>query len=296
MTNYKIYKATNKLTNKVYIGQTIKTLEERKSAHIARMTFGSNYYFHNALRKYGTDNFEWEILHENIQTKEEADEIEIEEIIKFKATDKNNGYNLATGGGGGDTFVNNPRKEEIREHLRKINTGKKMSKEAIEKRIKTIKDNGTFAGSNNPMFGKKLTQEHRDKISSSSKHISPKTNGKTLEDVYGVEKANDIKNKISVGNKGRVFTKEHRDKIGEFNRGKKLSNETKEKISKSNKGKLPHNTRLTAEIVKSLRKDIFPSKPESKSWRLFYVELSKIYNISPSVLLKIRYKTLWKNI
>ena len=54
-----IYKATNKINGKVYIGQTINSLEHRKSGHEreARYQKETSVYFHNALLKYGFYNF-----------------------------------------------------------------------------------------------------------------------------------------------------------------------------------------------------------------------------------------------
>ena len=52
-----IYKATNLVNGKIYIGQTINTLEYRKNQHFreARCEKRKNIYFHNALNKYGED-------------------------------------------------------------------------------------------------------------------------------------------------------------------------------------------------------------------------------------------------
>ena len=94
-----IYKATNKITNKSYIGQTIKKLDQRKSEHKHRAFFeNSNTKFYNAIKKYGWYNFTWEILEEsNEWSKEELDEKEIYYIQLYDTI--NNGYNILIGGG-----------------------------------------------------------------------------------------------------------------------------------------------------------------------------------------------------
>ena len=56
-----IYKATNLINKKVYIGQTVKTLKERIYKHLCE---GKCPHFYRALKKYGKDNFEWEIIKE----------------------------------------------------------------------------------------------------------------------------------------------------------------------------------------------------------------------------------------
>ena len=91
-----IYKATNELNDKCYIGQTIKSLKHRKQRHIYRMNGGDNNYFHNALSKYGKDNFEWEVLCE-CSSKEEMDEMEFHYIKQYDSFAPN-GYNLTMGG------------------------------------------------------------------------------------------------------------------------------------------------------------------------------------------------------
>ena len=58
-----IYKAENNITSEVYIGQTKKTLAERKRDHVYEaFKRGLNDKFHLALREFGVKNFTWEVL------------------------------------------------------------------------------------------------------------------------------------------------------------------------------------------------------------------------------------------
>ena len=57
-----IYKAENIINGKMYIGQTIKTLEERKQQHLLNAKKGKGYKFQEALRYWGADNFRWTVL------------------------------------------------------------------------------------------------------------------------------------------------------------------------------------------------------------------------------------------
>lgn len=68
-----IYKATNIKNNKVYIGQTIHTLEKRKRNHYAS-TSGCTYFSH-ALHYYDEKDWVWEIIDE-AKTREELNEKE----------------------------------------------------------------------------------------------------------------------------------------------------------------------------------------------------------------------------
>lgn len=56
---YIIYKVTNKINNKIYIGKTYN-LEKRKAQHL--YDIDDELPFHAALKKYGINNFEWEII------------------------------------------------------------------------------------------------------------------------------------------------------------------------------------------------------------------------------------------
>lgn len=60
MRTYYIYRATNKITQESYIGQT-SNFRNRKWQH-ERCYEKEKCKFHDAIKKYGTDNFEWEIL------------------------------------------------------------------------------------------------------------------------------------------------------------------------------------------------------------------------------------------
>lgn len=97
-----IYKATNLINNKIYIGQTINTLEYRKHQHFreSKCEKRKNNYFHNAISKYGCDNFTFEEI-DVANTQEELDEKERFWIKHYNTTDKTKGYNLDSGGRGG---------------------------------------------------------------------------------------------------------------------------------------------------------------------------------------------------
>ena len=70
---YKIYKITNSINSKVYIGQTAYSLKKRFSEHINRAKSEPSITrpLYNAIRKYGAENFIIEEIESNL-TKEEA--------------------------------------------------------------------------------------------------------------------------------------------------------------------------------------------------------------------------------
>jgi hypothetical protein len=123
-----IYKITNQVNEKVYIGQTVKTLERRKERHIRDAMLGSGCAVHRAIRKYGIENFRFETLFYCL-SKEEMDQKEIE-TIKVMRTKSPAGYNLTDGGEGGCGQVVSA---ETREKRRISQTGRKASDETREK-------------------------------------------------------------------------------------------------------------------------------------------------------------------
>jgi len=159
-----IYKATNLINNKSYIGQTQNSLKQRKNEHINHAK--SNRYsmiFHKAIRKYGNDNFKWEVLCEcnDIDELNKMEKHHIKEHNTF--IDNGNGYNMTTGGDGYTVS------EETRKKMSRTRTGKKASDKAIQSKMG--KNNHMYGkyGKNNPNFGRKQSKETKSKISKSNK-------------------------------------------------------------------------------------------------------------------------------
>lgn len=91
-----IYKATNKINGMSYIGQTIYSLNNRISRHKCdSLNNRDNMYFHRAIRKYGIDNFDWDII-DKADNIDELNRLEIYYIGWYDTY--NNGYNLTLGG------------------------------------------------------------------------------------------------------------------------------------------------------------------------------------------------------
>ena len=144
-----IYKATNKLNGKVYVGQTTFKLEDRIKEHIkSAKRRERKYYFHKAIRKYGEDNFIWEVIAE-CNSKEELNKTEIEMIRKYNAF--GTGYNLSIGGEGNSGLIHS------------AETRKKLS---------------MYRGERGSFYGKHHTKEVIKRISESQKGIKGFNYGK----------------------------------------------------------------------------------------------------------------------
>lgn len=91
-----IYKYTNRINGKIYIGQTTTGMTYRQNQHLYQLD--DNTYFHRAIKKYGIENFDLEIIEDNIQISE-LDDKEIFYIKKFQSYYTSGlGYNLTKGG------------------------------------------------------------------------------------------------------------------------------------------------------------------------------------------------------
>ena len=124
-----IYKYTSP-SNKVYIGQTINE-KNRKRQHKQQALKGKGFYFHQAIRKYGYENFNYEVLFEIRNndldyTKKILNDREKYFISLYESTNRDKGYNLCEGGEGN---VGHKMPEAQKELLISINKGKHLSEE-----------------------------------------------------------------------------------------------------------------------------------------------------------------------
>lgn len=97
---YSIYKITNKVNKKIYIGLTKGFVENRLVSHFrnARCKTNMRIRLHQAIRKHGEEFFRIKTL-KTFDTLAEAMECEIKLIAKYNARDYAIGYNMAFGGG-----------------------------------------------------------------------------------------------------------------------------------------------------------------------------------------------------
>lgn len=91
---WKLYKYINKINGLIYIGITSRSLEERWQNGNG---YRGNPHLDRAIKKYGQDAFDRQILVSNLSF-EEAAQKEIETIAEYDATNPQKGYNIALGG------------------------------------------------------------------------------------------------------------------------------------------------------------------------------------------------------
>lgn len=180
---YYIYKITNLINGKTYIGQ-------HKYKELDDYYMGSGKHLINAQKKYGIKNFKKEILIFNVAKKEHIDLLE-KTFIAFERekVGVENCYNITDGGGGGS----GPMSEEHKMKISKANKGKHRQpcSEETRKRMSEAQK------------GKKLSEETRKKISESRKGEKNPFYGKKLKATF----------------KGRHHSEETRKRLSEISKG-----------------------------------------------------------------------------
>lgn len=160
-----IYTIKNKTDNKIYVGQTMRDVEERWKDHLKKRS--NCRYLSSAIKKYGVDNFEFKLV--CITFDNQLNDMEIKYIEKYNCLVPN-GYNLRIGGNNGkhhaetkqkisDTLrkryendiirLSNPRigkplSEITKKKLSEAHKGKKPSQETIQKNIVSRRKNKTI--------------------------------------------------------------------------------------------------------------------------------------------------------
>jgi len=230
-----VYKITNTVNGKVYIGQTVGTLHKRWSAHKTDARNGKkSLTICKAIRKYGPENFCAEEL-ATASSIEMLNELEIHFINLYRSHDPKFGYNSTFGG-------DRPKiTEQLREKFRsRPNHWKrrKHSSETIERMADAQRGpkNHRFGkqgarGPEHPGFGKKASTATRDKLRAAA--AKRKADGKVRPPC-----SEETKQKIGKANKGRVKTQEEIDQRRAKILGRPRLEETKQKIRDSNKARV----------------------------------------------------------
>ena len=225
-----IYKATNQTNGKMYIGQTVNSLNKRKLSHMNNVK-RSNLPFHNAIRKHGPDNFNWQVICicPDIDSLNEQEEY----YITFYDS-MNVGYNLQSGGE--NRLHSDVTKQKMSENNAKPMLGKKHPPETIEK-MRQVK------------IGKKFSKETKEKMRIAALNVSDETKDRRRQTRLGMKHSEEAKKNMRIA--ALNMSDETKKKISEtrirlglakgknnpmygvHNYGRKVSIETRKKLSKS---------------------------------------------------------------
>ena len=169
-----IYKATNTINGKCYIGQTRHSLEYRKRVHLTKANQGVDTHFYQAIRKYGADSFTWEIVC-SAKDKQTLNELETFYITKFDSI--KHGYNMVDGGDNNvmdiehikthhDEVMRSPEvRAKISASMKKLRQTKGFSDEHRRKLSESAKGNHNFGSGDTRSIGcycELESGEHKD--------------------------------------------------------------------------------------------------------------------------------------
>jgi len=255
-----IYKATSP-DGKVYIGQTIRTLKQRKSAHAFRAKKQDRRTpFQLALLTEGFANFAWEQV-DQAETKAELDAKEKYWISHYNSMNPEKGYNNQDGG-----IHYSPSAETL------------------------CKKSEAWKGEKNPMFGKHLTpwnkglqgaqrhsNETRQKIGEANRNPSVEIRCKLSNARKGKHLSPETRHKLSEANKGQI----------PWNKGKSgvYSSETRRKISEGNKGEKSGNATISEATARQIKVDLQAGLKMSI--------IAKKNNVKPYIVEHIKYGRAW---
>lgn len=192
-----VYLVTNTVNGKVYVGQTITTVQDRWKQHLLAAKNGPDFSIYRAIRKHGADKFVVETLATCLD-QTSLDKTEDLYILISRSLRRDKGYNLKRGGRSGALS------EETRQKMSKSHTGKICSGSHIQ----SMRDAYTegrrsypdMTGANNPFYGRKHSPETIAKMR--ARRFSEE-HRKNIGLAHAGEKAglyrHDVRNEVLVG-------------------------------------------------------------------------------------------------
>lgn len=163
---------TNLTNNKVYVGQT-KNFPYRKAGHLYAAKRGQEYPLYCSIRKYGVENFKFEVIEECED--DLVNEREQYWIFHYGSINPEKGYNLTTGGNQNFTFS-----EEVKKRMSENNKG----------------ENNPMYGKKSPgMLGKRHSEESIKKMSGENAGMFGKSG--VLSPTYGTKAHKSPRSKLS---------------------------------------------------------------------------------------------------
>ena len=219
-----VYKITNKINGKVYIGQTINAMQKRWRDH---KNSHKQHPLQNSMLKHGKENFSIEQI-DSASSQEELNEKEAYWINFYDSRNSEKGYNLREAGSHGSQSESTKQKlreahlgmshtEETKQRLSEVNKGKHLSDET---RLKISQNNAHMSGTTgkelrhrseeskersrlamigknkdkpSPWKGKHPSEETKQKMRLAKLGKPSLRKGKTLEEIYGVERATEMR-------------------------------------------------------------------------------------------------------
>lgn len=207
-----IYKTTNTVNNKIYVGQ------KKSSVFLHEQYLGSGKRLWDAIKCYGMDKFKVELL-EECDTEEELNTAETRWISELRATDPDVGYNLSAGGpvprlvgihngfyGRHHTPESMAKRDET--NIRKYGDSSAMRNEDVKrKREQTLFDNyGVTCTFQLPQYIDAVKQANTGRKKTESE-VQKRLETMRRNDSFSYAKDPEYRKKLSEANKGKQNVK-----------------------------------------------------------------------------------------
>ncbi len=315
-----VYKMTNRVNGKLYVGQT-RSGKKRWGSHISmaravqkktkKRGDSGVQIVHLAMAKHGPDQFTFEVLAEGV-SQEDADALEIETIAELQTRDPEKGYNWAPGGKG---WTEEGRKY-LSENWQKHHPPESLKKQAEKMRGRTFdhtEETKKKIGEANAkaLLGKTQSPETiaKRQATQSANYGSlvcsapgcDRTDGKKFEGVRYCEKhymrmrlhgTLDLAPRVA-HNKGQPMSEEQKKKVSASRKGKtagtanpfhgkKHDPETMERIRQANLGKEPPNKMtFTPEEIHKITTDPRGLRKVGADWGISTTVVARLRRENP---------------
>lgn len=195
------------VNEKVYVGGS-GSLKNRWRTHISSLNKNKHHSkeLQNDFNKFGKENFEFQIIEQDIESEELRNEKEESLIQKLNSRNEKYGYNSAKKPR--KTSFGIKRTPKQLEEMRNRNKGKKLSEETKRKLSEATK------GEKGYWFGKTFSEDHKEKLKEARKH-------QVITEENRKKKSEAMKKKQRIGSKSPVSKLKESDVV----RIKRLLNE-----------------------------------------------------------------------
>lgn len=261
-----VYKITNKMNGKVYIGKTINVDRRYRHHMTSAFSAGKNRNdcakFYRNIRKYGVENFSQAEILASFEMEDEAYAAEKQFILEYDSIE--NGMNISTGGRGVGSGIDNP------------NYGQREKFQAVYKNLSEETKKALHA----PYVGAKHSSE------SGKKAYQTRLDNGCIPPMTGKHHSEDSKKKISTNRTGKHSGADH------YLYGKQVSEENCKKMSESHKGKgvgsNSANAKLNEEQVLYIKRLL--------SEGVSGAEIARQFNVTSNTISKIKRGKAWTHV
>jgi group I intron endonuclease len=243
------YKITNIITGAAYIGITTQDPRKRFRHHLYDSK-RSDHLIHRAIRKYGKNAFQFEIV-ACAFTKDDLPELEKLLIADHGTFARHGGYNMTTGGEAGkkpceETLLRMSLASKARwadpafvEHQRQVQGGKKQSPELVAKRIAhqigrplSAEHKASLSRAHR---GQIISADHRLKISNAlrGRQADPNSVAKRVAALRGHAVSAETRAKLSAALTGRIISEQQRARQSAAMKGRRPTSVVRAKLSEA---------------------------------------------------------------